>query len=94
MLKWIQPPACADHGAHLFDEKICQSTVLFWFRLRDDGILYSRAVIQRTIDVSPTFLIAVWAHKNRDPNQRYDPNSRRLRSFLHDAAQNFEFLNY
>ncbi len=38
-------------GELLFDEKICQRAALFWFGLRDVGILYSRAVIQRTIDV-------------------------------------------
>jgi hypothetical protein len=43
-------------GALLFDEKIRQSAALFWFGLRDVGILYSRAVIQKTIDVSPPFL--------------------------------------
>ncbi len=43
-------------GALLFDEKIRQSAALFWFGLRDAGILYSRSVIQRTIDVSPAFL--------------------------------------
>jgi hypothetical protein len=37
-------------------EKICQSAALFWFGLQDVGILYSRAVIQRTIDVFPAFL--------------------------------------
>jgi hypothetical protein len=39
-----------------FDEKISQVAALFWFGLRDVGILYSRAVIQRTIDVSPAFM--------------------------------------
>jgi hypothetical protein len=43
-------------GALLFDEKICQSAALFWFGLRDVGILYSRAAIQRTIYVSTAFL--------------------------------------
>jgi hypothetical protein len=43
-------------GGLLFDEKICQSAALFWFSLRDAGLLYSGAVIQRTIDVSPAFL--------------------------------------
>jgi hypothetical protein len=43
-------------GKLIFDEKIPQSAALFWFRLPDVGILYSRAVIQRTIDVSPAFL--------------------------------------
>jgi hypothetical protein len=40
----------------LFDEKIRQSDALFLFGLVDVGLLYSRAVIQRTIDVSPAFL--------------------------------------
>jgi hypothetical protein len=39
-------------GALLFDEKIRQSAALFWFGLRDVEIPYSRAIIQRTIDVS------------------------------------------
>jgi hypothetical protein len=66
-------------GALLFDGKY--ATVLlyfsFWFGLQGAGILYSRAVIQRTIDVSPAFLehgsvekIAVWAHTNHDPNKQ------------------------
>jgi hypothetical protein len=43
-------------SALLFDEKIRQNVAFFWFGLRDVGILYSRAGIQRTIDVSPAFL--------------------------------------
>jgi hypothetical protein len=39
-----------------FDEKIRQSAAIFWSGLRDVGILYSRAVIQRIIDVSLAFL--------------------------------------
>jgi hypothetical protein len=61
----------------LFDEKIRQSAALFWFGLLDVGILYSRAISQRTTDVSPAFLehssvekIAVQAHLNRDPNKQ------------------------
>ncbi len=42
-------------GALFFDEKILQSAALFLFGLRDVGIFYSPAVIQRTIDVSPHF---------------------------------------
>jgi hypothetical protein len=61
-------------GALLFDEKICQTAALFWFGLRDVGILYSRAVIQRTIDVSPAFFehgsAEKIAHANRDPNKQ------------------------
>jgi hypothetical protein len=46
-------------GTLLFDEKIRQSAALFWFGLRDVEILqifYSRALIQRTIVDSHTFL--------------------------------------
>jgi hypothetical protein len=43
-------------GTLLFDEKISQNAALFWFGLRDVRILYSRAVIQGTLDVSPAFL--------------------------------------
>jgi hypothetical protein len=43
-------------GALSFDEKISQSAPLFWFGLQNDGILYLRAAIQRSIDVSPAFL--------------------------------------
>jgi hypothetical protein len=67
-------------GAFLFEEKICQSAALFWFGLRDVGILrifYSRAVTQRTTVDSPAFLghglagkIAVCAYTNRDPNKQ------------------------
>jgi hypothetical protein len=52
-------------GALLFDEKIRQSAALFWFGLWDVGILYSRAVIQRTIDVSPTFWSTVQWKRSR-----------------------------
>jgi hypothetical protein len=60
-----------------FQEKIREIAALFWFGLQDAGILYSRAVIHRTIDVSPAFLqhgpaeeITVWAHANHDPNKQ------------------------
>jgi hypothetical protein len=43
-------------GTFLFDEKISQSAALFWFGLRDVGILYSQAIIQGTIDVFFAFL--------------------------------------
>jgi hypothetical protein len=58
-------------------KKSSKSASLFWFVLRDVGILYSRVVIQRTIDVSPAFLehcsaekIVVSAHANLDPNKQ------------------------
>jgi hypothetical protein len=43
-------------GTLSFDEKIRKSGTLFWLGLRNDGILYLRAAIQRTIDISPAFL--------------------------------------
>jgi hypothetical protein len=61
------------------DEKIRQRTALFWFGLRDVEILHARAVIQRTLVVSPPQFaekIAVCAHANRYP-----------------AAQNFELFS-
>jgi hypothetical protein len=80
-------------GELLFDENIRQSSAFFWFRLRNDAILYLQAAIQRTIDISPVFLehistkkIAVWAHANRDP-------AGGLEAFLHEAAQNFEVVS-
>ncbi len=54
-LKLAYYPVFLLAGALLFDEKIHQSAALSWFGLRDVGNLYSRAVIQRTIDVSPAF---------------------------------------
>ncbi len=63
--------------ALLFDEKNRHSAALFWFVLLDVGILYSRAVIQRIIDVFPAVLehclaekIPVCAHANCDPNKQ------------------------
>jgi hypothetical protein len=50
------PSYWLENGTLLFDEKICQSAALFWFELRDVGILDTGALIQRTIDVSPAFL--------------------------------------
>jgi hypothetical protein len=43
-------------GALSFDEKIRQSSPLFWFGVRNDGMFYLRAALQRTIDVSPAFM--------------------------------------
>ncbi len=57
--KWIQSPACSDHGlyrilssnwmAHFIWWKNLPKNWLYWFGLRDVEILHSRAVIQRTI---------------------------------------------
>jgi hypothetical protein len=67
MQKGIQPPACSNPDLHkilspywlkhfYLMKKVCQIAGLFWFGLGDVGILYSRGVIQRTIDVFPAFL--------------------------------------
>ncbi len=65
--------------AQNFVEKIRQRAALFWSGLQVVGFLqtfYSRAVIQRTIGDSPTFLkhgsaekIAVCAHTTHDLNK-------------------------
>ena len=79
-------------GELLFDEKIHPSAALFWFGLRNDVILYLRAVIQRTIDSSPAFLEARFGKKDRGLSM-WKPLSEQaggLEAFLHEAAQNFE----
>jgi hypothetical protein len=65
--------------ALLFAEKIRQNAALFWFGLRIVGflqIIYSQAIMLRTIVESPAFLehslaekIAVCAHTTRDPSK-------------------------
>ncbi len=69
--------SCLPIGWHTLLWKIRQNVALFWIGLLYVGILYSRAVIQRTIDVSPTFFEhsfaaknAVWVHANTDPNKQ------------------------
>jgi hypothetical protein len=42
-------------GALIFDEKSTK-VQLYFFGLRNDGILYLQSAIQRTIDISPAFL--------------------------------------
>jgi hypothetical protein len=87
---------CLPIGWHtFFDEKIRQSAALFWFGLRDIGILYSQAIIQITIDVSlPYFCNTVRQKMSRfEYMQTVIQTSRRLDSFLHEAAQNFELLS-
>jgi hypothetical protein len=85
MQKWIQPPACCNHGLHIIlssnwlahfylMKKIRQSAVLFWFVFQN-SLLTSHN--PKTINVSHTFLehgfaekIGVWAHANRDSNKQ------------------------
>jgi hypothetical protein len=50
-------------GARLFYEKIRQNVALFWFGLRDAGILYSHAVIQNPIVYISAFLETGLAEK-------------------------------
>jgi hypothetical protein len=57
-------------------KKIRQNGALLWFGLRNVGILYSQAAIQRPIVYFPSFLetglaekIAVFDHTTRDPNR-------------------------
>jgi hypothetical protein len=81
-------------GALLFDEKIRQNVAIFWFGLRDVGILNSPAVIQRTIGVSPAFSEHSLAEKTAVLHmQTVIQTSRRFDSFLHEAAQNFKLLS-
>jgi hypothetical protein len=63
-----------------------------WFGLQDVGILYSRAVIQRTTQLMslPHFWSTVWQKRSRSEHMQ---TSRRLDLFLHEAAQNFELLS-
>jgi hypothetical protein len=90
MQKCIQPPACSDHGLHkiLFSywlahfylmKKSAKMLLYFSLNFEKVGILYSRIVIQRTIGI--------------EHMQTVIQTSRRLDSFLHEAAQNFELLS-
>jgi hypothetical protein len=66
-------------GALLFDEKIRQRAALFWFGLRDVGLFYSRAVVQRTIFYFPAFL---------EYGSAESEQAGGLETFLSEAAQN------
>ncbi len=75
-------PAFLLAGTLFFDEKIRQNAALFWFGFRDVRILYSRAVIQRTIDVS----LHIWSTLQRkrfrfEHMQTVIQSSRRLDFF-------------
>jgi hypothetical protein len=67
-------------GALSFDEKIRQSAPVFWFGLRNDGILYLQAATQRK-------------RSRFEHMQTVIRTSRRIRGLLHGAAQNFELLS-
>jgi hypothetical protein len=75
--RFVKNPFFLLAGALLFVENIRQRAVLFWFGLRDVGIFYLRAIIQRTIVDFLAFLdhcsaenIVVCAYTNRDPNKQ------------------------
>ncbi len=84
-------------GALLMDEKIGQSTALFWFGLQDVGILQnilltscnpkSSCWISRIFGAWFWEKIAVCAHTNRVLNKQG------LDSFLYEAAQIFEVFS-
>jgi hypothetical protein len=78
-------------GALLFDEKNRQSSALFLFGLQNDGILYLRAAIQRTIDISPAILVHGSAKKIAC--KPWSEQAGGLEAFLHEAAQNFEVVS-
>jgi hypothetical protein len=82
--------------AHVyFDDKIHQKVALFWFGLRDVGILYSQAVIQRPIVYFPAFLETGLAERLRLVTI-YNPRSQQvggLYAFLYEAAQNFDVVS-
>jgi hypothetical protein len=77
--RFVSNPFFLLAGAFLFDEKIRLSSALFWFGLRNDGILYLQAATPRKIVDSSAFLeqcsaekIAVCDHTTRDPNNEDD----------------------
>jgi hypothetical protein len=82
----------------VFDEKMRQSTVLFWFGLRDVRILqifFSPAVIQRTSVDSPALLETGLAEKVAIcvPTSRMPKKKKEERYFLYKEAQkSFQIL--
>ncbi len=74
--------------------KIHQSAAIFWFRLRNDGIFYLRAAIQRTVDISPAFFGARFGEKDRGLStcKLRIKQAGGLMAFLHEAAQTFEVV--
>ncbi len=60
-------------------KKIRRSAALFWYELRDVRILYSRALIQRTIDVSPAFL----EHGSEEKMSTCKPWSKQAGGWIH-----------
>ncbi len=71
-----------------FWQKIRQNVALFWFGLRDAGILYSHAVIQNPIVYIPAFLETGLAEKIAVCDA-YNPLSQQvggLYVFLYEAA--------
>jgi hypothetical protein len=82
-------------GAILFDEKIRQRAALFWFGMWDGGLFYSRAVKSKEQYLTFWhFWGTVWWKRLRFvPIQTVIRTSRRLDSFLSEAAQNFKVFS-
>jgi hypothetical protein len=91
--RFVQNPFFLLAGALLFVKKIRQRAALFWFGLRDVGLFYSRAVIQSTIVDFPAFFMVRRKRLQFVPIQTVIQTSRRLDSFLSEAAQNFEVFS-
>jgi hypothetical protein len=99
--KASNPPACSDHGLHVLKPrsfspnrapKMRESYQLF-FGLRLVSKEFHHSAIQTKIELQFGFFhqITVRQPKGRqDSMQTVIRTSRRLDSFLHEAAQNFE----
>ncbi len=107
MQKWIQPPACLDHGLHVLKPRSFPPNRAPKMQERHQlvfGLLlvskeFQHPAIQTTIE--PHFGRFFHQIKERQPIGRQDsmqPWSEqaggqwRLDSFLHEAAQNFEIV--
>ncbi len=76
----------------LFDEKIRQSSALFWFGLRNDGILYLQAAIQEQLLTLPHFWSRVWRKIGLWPYSPWSQQGGWLEAFLYEAAHNFDLF--
>jgi hypothetical protein len=81
-------------GTLLFDEKIRQSAALFWFGLRDVRIRIPNSRSKEQLMSLQHFWSTVRRKRSLfEHMQTVIQTSRRLGSFLHEAAQNFELLS-
>ncbi len=85
--------SCLPIGWHnLIWWKICQSAALFWFGLRDVGILYSQVVIQRTNSCLSCVFGAWFSGKDRDLST-CKPWSKQVGCWIHFCMKWFRTLN-